>query len=247
MLTHLKQWGRIVKNILFPRFCITCHKRLLLNERYICTDCLWNLPLTHIHGEKGNIIERITCDNVICTERADSLFFYQAHTQYCQILFHFKYYNHPEVAVEMGKMMAQELQGTDFFENIDCLLPIPLSQQRMKKRGFNQSERLAHGISLVTGIPVDTTSVVRKVDNPSQTRLNVRERNENVSNIFELTNADALHGKHVLIVDDVITTGSTTRSCAHIAMQAGDVKVSFISLATSKYNKKRTFASWQRP
>lgn len=247
MINHLKHWGLIVMDNLFPRFCIACQRRLLLNERYICIDCLCDMPFTHFNGEKGNIIERITCDDVVSTERANSLLFYRSQSKFCHIYFHFKYHNHPEVAVEMGRMMANELKDTDFFNGIDCMVPVPLSTQRFKKRGYNQSERLAFGISEVTGIPIDTTSVIRSVDNPTQTNLNVQQRRDNVKNIFELVNAQALHGKHVLIVDDVITTGSTTRACAHAAAAAGDVTISIISLGTSSYNKKRKFASEQRP
>lgn len=243
----LKLWGRIITDTLFPRFCLACHKRLLLNESYICTSCLFSLPFTQLRGEKGNIIERLTCDDVVCTERANSLFFYQSHSKYCQIFFHFKYYNHPDVAIEMGRMMANELQNTDFFNNIDCLVPVPLSPQRFKKRGYNQSERLARGISEITHIPIDTTSVIRCVDNPTQTHLSAQQRLENVKDIFKLANATALKGKHVLIVDDVITTGSTTRACARAVMQAEGATVSIISLATSSFNKKKTFATWKRP
>lgn len=205
------------------------------------------MPFTHFKGEKGNLIERITCDDVICTERANSLLFYEKNSAYCTIFFHFKYYNHPEVAVTMGRMMAQELKNTDFFQNIDVLVPVPLSSERFKKRGYNQSERLATGISQITGIPVDTTSVIRTVNNPTQTHLDTIQRNENVKNIFDLSPNETIHDKHILLIDDVITTGSTTRACAHAALKAPNVKVSIISLACSSYNKKRTFASADRP
>lgn len=114
MINHLKHWGLIVMDNLFPRFCIACQRRLLLNERYICIDCLCDMPFTHFNGEKGNIIERITCDDVVSTERANSLLFYRSQSKFCHIYFHFKYHNHPEVAVEMGRMMANELKDTDF-------------------------------------------------------------------------------------------------------------------------------------
>lgn len=205
------------------------------------------MPFTHFKGKKGNIIERLTCDDIVCTERANSFLYYEKDSAYSIIFSHFKYNNHPEVAVTMGRMMAQELKGTDFFDDIDVIVPIPLSNKRLKERGYNQSERLAMGISEVTGIPIDTTSIVRTIDNPTQTHLDIVQRNENVKDIFALSTNENIHDKHVLIVDDVITTGSTTRACAHTALKASNVKISIISLACSSYHKKRTFASAQRP
>lgn len=247
MMKVLKTWKQIAIDTLFPRFCLVCNKRLGINEKNVCISCLCSLPYTQFKGAKGNAIERITCDDVICTERANSLFFYESGTAFCNLFFHFKYYNHPDVAVTMGRMMAQELQNTDFFNGIDVMVPIPLSQKRLKKRGYNQSEQLAIGISQITGIPVDTTSIIRTIDNPTQTHLNAAMRNENVKGIFSLSATEQIHGKHILIVDDVITTGSTTRACAHTALQAKNVKVSIISLGCSSYNKKKSFPTPNRP
>ena len=105
---------------------------------------------------------------------------------------------------------------------------------------------LATGISQVTGIPIDTTSVIRIVNNPTQTHLDAIQRNENVKDIFALSANENIHDKHILLVDDVITTGSTTRACAHAALKAPNIKISIISLACSSYHKKYTFPSAQR-
>lgn len=246
MMKKIKTWKQIVIDTLFPRFCLICNKRLGINEKDVCISCFCNMPFTHFKGEKGNVIERLTCDDIICTKRANSFFFYEKESSYCTIFFHFKYYNHPEVAVTMGHMMAQELKDTDFFNDIDVIVPIPLSKERLKKRGYNQSERLARGISQVTGIPIDTTSVIRTVNNPTQTHLDAIQRNENVKDIFALSANENIHDKHILLVDDVITTGSTTRACAHAALKAPNIKISIISLACSSYHKKYTFPSAQR-
>lgn len=118
------------------------------------------------------------------------------------------------------------------------MVPVPLSTQRMKQRGYNQSERLAYGISLITGIPIDTTSVIRNVDNPTQTHISISERRRNVQGIFELADAEALQNKHVLIVDDVITTGSTTRACARAVLKAEGTKSVSSALALRNSTKK---------
>ncbi len=239
--------GRSLLNAFFPRYCCVCGKRLMLNEQHLCATCLLHLPLTHLKGKKDNFIERAVWDDVVCTERANSLLYYRTKSAYCQIFFLFKYYNHPEIAVAFGRMMAQDLAGTDFFTDVDVLLPVPLAKERFKERGYNQSERLARGISELTDLPIDTASVVRTHATQTQTHLTFEERRANVSGIFKLTNPEALHGKHVLIVDDVITTGSTTRACAHAVAEAGNVKISVISLGCSESLRTETPPSWLRP
>lgn len=228
-------------NTLFPRYCIVCGKRLGLEEEHTCINCLMQLPRTNFKGKKGNAVERVLWDDQINTEHANSFLFYHQKSKFCNIYFHFKYYNHPQVAVAYGRIMAQDLYDTDFFNGIDCILPIPLSAKRQKKRGYNQSEKLAIGIAEVVHLPIDTTSIVRSVDNPTQTQFSESERWANVKDIFTLAHPEKLHGKHILIVDDVITTGSTVRAFAHAAIKAGEVRISVISLGTSNLNRKYSF------
>ena len=230
-----------LKDTFFPRFCCVCNKKLYHDEQFICLHCLLHMPYTHFKGYKGNPVERLIWDDTICTEHANSLFFYKQKSSYSHIFFHFKYFNHPQVAVYFGRLMARDLSETDFFDTIDCIIPIPLSKARYKQRGYNQSERLAEGISQVTHIPLDTSSIQRTVDNPTQTRLTGADRWNNVNNIFQLINPDSLAYKHVLIVDDMITTGSTIRACAHAINQAAGTKISVISLGTSQRNRKYAF------
>lgn len=167
MNIHLRHIGQSILNTLFPRYCCVCGRRLLESEQDLCLICLFELPMTNLHGKKGSTFERILWDDAVYTQHANSMLYYRSKSNYCRIYFMFKYHNRPEIAVNFGRMMAQELLGTDFFEGIDCMVPVPLSPQRMKQRGYNQSERLAYGISLITGIPIDTTSVIRNVDNPT--------------------------------------------------------------------------------
>lgn len=234
---------RSIVNTYFPRFCCVCGKRLYSGEEHTCTNCLLNLPRTHINGTKNNIIERLLWDDVIYTQRANSFMYYYQKSPYCNIFFHFKYYNHPHIAVAYGRIMATELLETGFFDGIDCMVPIPLARQRFRKRGYNQSERLAEGIRQITGIPIDTHSVIRCSNNVSQTQLAETDRWNNVEEIFQLADMNALKNKHILIVDDMITTGSTIRSCAHAIFQAEGVKVSVISLGTSHHNRRKVFAN----
>lgn len=236
-----------LREILFPRYCQICGNRLMSNERHVCLTCLLRIPYTRLRGKKNSVLERNLWDDILYTERAHSFMYYHAKTDLCQIFFQFKYYNNPSLAVTMGELMAHDLDGTDFFLNIDCIVPVPLSSARFQNRGYNQSERLAQGISNVTGIPVDTWSICRTVDNPTQTHLHSQERMDNVRGIFALTEQATIAGKHILIVDDMITTGSTVRSCAHTALAAGNVKISIISLGMSERNREHEVPEWIRP
>ena len=135
------------------------------------------------------------------------------------------------MALWFGKQMALNLLSESFFEGIDLIVPVPLSRQRFRKRGYNQSERLARGISLITSIPVCTEMVSRTKDNISQTHFNALGREENSRNIFHLERPDLARGRHLLLVDDVCTTGSTLVNMAQTISSAKDVTFSFLTLA----------------
>ena len=131
----------------------------------------------------------------------------------------------------MGRAMAADLADSDFFDGVDLILPLPLSRRREKRRGYNQSTELARGVSEITGLPVDTSSVARTVDNPTQTHLTGQERQANVAGIFRLLRPEALRGRHVLLVDDVLTTGASLISCGQTIAAAGGVRLSVLTLA----------------
>jgi ComF family protein len=134
----------------------------------------------------------------------------------------------------MGRLMAKELQTSGFFDGIDGIVPIPLAKKRLRQRGYNQSLEIARGISEITSLPIYNKVVIRKVFEGSQTNKGRWERNENVEGVFELKDASAIQGKHLLIIDDVVTTGATVLACAKELCKAGNVKVSVISLGFSK-------------
>lgn len=234
---NIKLLSRDVIDTVLPRFCCVCGRRLMLNENTICVNCLDNLPLTHIKGKRSNVVERLFWDDKICARRANSFMYYEPESPYSRIFFKFKYYKQPKIAVAFGRMMAQDLSDTDFFEGIDFIMPVPLSKERQKKRGYNQSEKLARGISEITGLRVECESIERTIDNPTQTRLQQSDRIESTKSIFRLARPELASGKHVLIVDDTITTGSTIRSLAHTLSEAGNVSMSILSLGVSTWHR----------
>ena len=167
-------------------------------------------------------------------ERATALFYYEPHAETANILYDLKYKNHPEIGEVMGQMMARELQLSHFFEGIDAIIPVPLAKKRQRQRGYNQSDELAKGISEVTGLPIYNKVVRRNAFEGSQTSLGRWERNENVENVFELRDATTIQGKHLLVVDDVVTTGATVIACAKELCKAGGVRISVLSLSLAK-------------
>lgn len=133
----------------------------------------------------------------------------------------------------MGRVMACDLIRTDFFNGIDFIIPVPLSRQKERKRGYNQCLWLARGIAEITGIPIHTDSVSRIISNPSQTTLSHSERRTNVANIFKVEHPENIENRHILLVDDVITTGATLLSCAEAISQCRNVNISILTLAQS--------------
>lgn len=199
-------------------------------EEVICVRCQADLPRVRTVLFEENDIARIFW-GLVPIEKGISFFHYAPHSPYSRILFELKYHDHPEVGKTMGRMMAEELKATSFFDGIDLIVPIPLSRKKERQRGYNQSDWIAWGISEATGIPTDTTSVVRTKSNPSQTTLDHRQRRENVRDIFAVRHPGSLEGRHILLVDDVITTGATMLSCAETIARACRVRFSVLSLA----------------
>lgn len=229
-LRGLAASGRDALRLFFPERCVVCGRRLTGTERCLCLPCFQSLPFTRLHGEQGNVVERLFWGK-IPIERANAYLHYYAGTDSRNLFWSLKYYNRPQVGRYMGRAMAADLLDSDFFDGVDFLLPLPLSRRRQRRRGYNQSEELARGVSAVTGLPVDTTSVVRTVDNPTQTRLNARERQTNVQGIFSLQHPEALAGHHVLLIDDIVTTGASLLSCGRVVASAGAVRISVLALA----------------
>ena len=226
-------WSSLL-DLISPRTCVVCGQRLSVSEETICSKCNLHLPRTGFQQDPyENIMAKIFWGQVPI-ERATALFYYEPHAETANILYEMKYKNHPEIGEVMGRLMARELQMSNFFEGIDGIIPVPLAKKRQRQRGYNQSHELAKGISEITGLPIYNKVVRRTVFEGSQTSLGRWERNENVEQVFELKDAPTVQGKHLLIVDDVVTTGATVIACAKELCKAGGVRISVLSLGLAK-------------
>ena len=179
---------------------------------------------------KDNRVERLFWAK-LPLGRATSYFYYRKGSSYCNIVHRLKYEGNKKIGRVMGRCMAAELLPSGFFEGVDVLMPVPLHPKKQRARGYNQSELLARGLSEVTGLPVDARSLVRQKHVESQTRKSAYERWANVEGIFRLECPERFAGKHVLLVDDVLTTGATTTACADAFAGVPDVRISILTLS----------------
>lgn len=221
-------------NLIAPRACVMCGCRLAPGEEIICASCNLSLPRTDYADDPyENEMAKLFWVR-LPIERAGALFFYQSHARPSHIIYDLKYHNHPEYGVIMGRMLAKEYQKKGFFEGIDGIVPVPLAHKRQRQRGYNQSMEIARGVSEISGIPVINDAVRRNVFENSQTQKDRWQRNENVEHVFQLVNPEKVRGRHILIIDDVVTTGATVCACGTQLAKAGDVKISVLSLGFVK-------------
>lgn len=217
-------------SLLFPRLCYGCGNHLMRNENLICTECYVVIPRTDYHNIPDNPVARLLWGR--CTvEKAAAFSFYNKGSRIRRLIHNLKYKGIREVGMELGIIYGNSLMSSGFTDGIDLIIPVPLHPSKMRKRGFNQSEIIAEGISASTGIPVDKTSLIRTSKSDTQTKRSRYERWINVEGIFSLADNEALKGKSVLLVDDVITTGSTIESCANELLKTEGIKVSVAALA----------------
>ena len=226
-------WHRVL-DLISPRLCVVCGQRLTVSEEIICSKCNFHLPRTHFQQDPYENEMAKLFWHQIPIERATALFYYEAHSETANILYELKYKNRPDIGEVMGRLVAKELQPSGFFDGIDGIVPIPLAKKRQRQRGYNQSQEIACGISEIINLPIYNNVVRRNVFEGSQTNKGRWERNENVEKVFEMTDETAIRGKHLLIIDDVVTTGATVIACAKELCKAGNVKVSVLALGFAK-------------
>ena len=217
-------------SLLFPRLCCGCGEPLVRNENVVCTSCLLEIPLTGYHLSPGNPAEQLFWGRCR-VEKAAAYSFYTRGSRIRKIIHKLKYDGIEEAGRHMGRIYALALRQSGFFNDIDLILPVPLHPDKQKKRGFNQCSCICDGISDVCQLPVDSGTLIRSSISDTQTRKSRYDRWLNVEGIFQLTDPSKLKGKHVLLVDDVITTGSTLEACINALSIAEGIKVSVVALA----------------
>ncbi len=217
-------------SIFYPQVCLGCKQPLVKNERLLCLLCHANLPYTDFHKFPDNKIQRVFTGR-FGFQKATAFLYFSKGGIVQSILHHLKYRNFPEAAILMGEIMGERLGRDGFFSEIDSLVPVPLHPNKQKKRGYNQSEMLCKGLESTAGIPVSTQNLTRTTFSQTQTRKSSFERWRNVEKIFSINKPKAYIDKHLLLVDDIITTGSTVEACAVELNAIENTKVSLLTLA----------------
>ena len=226
-------WSRFL-DCVSPRMCVICNHRLAPTEHSVCCSCLFSLHRTDFHlTPYDNKMARLFW-GLVPIEKAAAFVYFHPHSDPAQMVYQLKYANHPDIGIDLGRIMAQEMIPSDFFQDIDALLPVPLADKRMRQRGYNQSEQLAIGIHQLTHLPVITKALRRKSFHQSQTKLFRWERQENVSDTFQLVDDHELTGRHVLLIDDVCTTGATLCACINALKDVEGIHCSILTLSFTK-------------
>ncbi len=228
--TRLIQLFNDFLSIIYPNLCLCCDKVMITGEKYICTTCIVGLPRTHYHLTKENPVEQLFWGR-IPIEKATSFFTFQKGSRYQIIMHYLKYKGLRGIGVEMGRIFAAELNKTSYFNDIDFLVPVPLHPKKERKRGYNQSLAIVEGMAINIKGKIVSDNLHRKSHTESQTRKGRYERWENVSTLFGVYSPEEFNGKHILLIDDVVTTGSTLEACAQTLKNCKNTKVSIATLA----------------
>jgi ComF family protein len=211
---------------------VVCGDRLIEQEQWICLNCLHHIPRTNFHLSADNPVAQIFYGRVPI-EYATSFFYFSKGSQYQTLLHSLKYKGMKELGAEIGKHFGIDLMQSPGFSSVDVICPVPLHPSKEKKRGYNQSWWIASGIAKQMNKELDAQNLKRVTATETQTRKSRFERWQNVEGIFELSNPETFEGKHILLVDDVVTTGSTLEACAVAIHSATNAKVSIATLATA--------------
>ena len=222
-----------IHTILFPRVCFGCNATMVNNERYLCTVCRHKLPLTNFHRVQENPIEKIFYGRVP-VKAATSFLFFEKNGIVQELIHQLKYRNQEEIGAFLGDWMGPELNEHPVFNTIDVVIPVPLHKNKFKKRGYNQVTLFAKHLAKHLNATYVNNVLLKTSKTKTQTLKNRLSRWLNTQEVYELSSAVKLENKHILLVDDIITTGATLESCATTVLQA---KNCTISIATMAYTK----------
>lgn len=227
-------WTNLL-DLIAPRRCAICNKRLLPEESLLCARCNEDMEKTpFLDSPYDNLMARLFWGQ-FPIEKASAWFYYRPHSDPSKMIYDLKYHGQSMLGEDIGEQLALRHQPTGFFDDIDAIIPIPITRKRLRQRGYNQSMQVARGISYITHLPIYDKVVKRQHFTQSQTHQDsFWERRENVREAFQLIDADKIKGKHLLIIDDIVTTGATVIACGQELAKAEGVRLSVLSIGYTK-------------
>ncbi|WP_316817926.1 phosphoribosyltransferase family protein [Pedobacter nyackensis] len=229
----LKRFLEDLLSLLFPNLCCGCGTHLYYGEEQLCTSCMYRLPYTDHHLHNENIAARQLWGRLPCNAIMSLLYFKKgSRTQ--NIIHSLKYKGRKDLGVKLGNMIAEKLLMNPTYGDIDQIIPVPLHRSKTIKRGYNQSLCIAEGIAAVLHVPINANSLLRTKRTGTQTKKDRYSRFENMLNVFSIVNHTTIVGKHILLVDDVMTTGATLEACGTVLF---DGKIGKLSIATVAFSE----------
>lgn len=229
----MKVWSDLLA-LVYPDFCYACSETLSHGENMVCTSCRIKLPYTNYHllPEKDNPLANRFYGR-IQIENALSYLTYMRAGRVQNLLHNLKYRNVPEIGELLGKWYGSELQKSGFQNKFDLIVPVPLYHRKLKKRGYNQSDKFAKGLSESLEIPWNNQVLKRIAESSTQTKKSRFARWENVDKIFQVTKPEEIKEKRILLVDDVLTTGATLEACGQELLANGCTNLSVATIAAA--------------
>ncbi len=220
-------------SIFFPKLCLICQQQSTLRHHGFCFACQQKLPFTNFHLTHENAFTDRFWGRIPLQAGA-ALFFLQKDGVVQEIVYQLKYNDRPKIGIQLGRLYGKILKNHSVFAAADLILPVPLHPSRNRKRGYNQSTQFAIGLSEILHIPVNDTALIRTIATTTQTKKTRLERFENVLSAFQVRDRIAIANKHILLVDDVLTTGATLEACATHLLEIEGVTMSMLTIAIAK-------------
>jgi ComF family protein len=217
-------------HLFYPHTCAGCGNNRLQPQQVICAGCMARLPHTGFINHAGNPVEKLFYGR-LPLQAAGSAFYFTRPSLLQNVLIELKYHQHQQAGIWLGRLLGHQLLASERFSHIDTVVPVPLHRKKERQRGYNQAGLLAAGIAAVCQLQVVTTAVARQAFTGTQTHKGRADRLENLENAFTLVQPTALQHRHVLLVDDVLTTGATLESCGRAILQASPATLSIATVA----------------
>lgn len=217
-------------NLFYPQVCPACGNLLTYNEETICISCRYLLPKTLYEKNPDNPLSQYFLGQVDF-HAVTAEFFFSKTGKVQQLLHQLKYQGNKDAGFFLGQQIGESIKNTELFQNIDYLVPIPLHPKKEYLRGYNQSYIIAQGVEDKTKIPIIKDCLYRRVFTSTQTKKSREERWENVKDIFDIKNGNLLINKHILLIDDVLTTGATLLAAGKVLSKIPNIKISAATAA----------------
>ncbi len=219
-------------SLLFPRICAACGNSLWKQEETVCLSCEFHLPRTNFHLSLENPVSRLFWGRTNL-ESASAYVYFNKGNRVQRLIHQLKYKGRKDIGIYLGRQYGQYLRYSPFFHTAQLIVPVPLHTKKLMQRGYNQSEQFAIGLGESMKIPVDSDAICRRKETETQTKKSRFRRWQNVAEVFEVKDPGSLEMKHVLLVDDVITTGATIESCIRALSPIHGIRISVATIAVA--------------